>query len=178
MRATIRMPPCEKCGSRYRRDTEHTPADCIVAVTQSTMLARDWVPVPAGRWVEVVKSAGIPHEFAPGHVVLERDPATDRHTMRTSTADAMFVPRVAISVIHALSSIRMPDPFRERAVAALWSRDDIPAALEAIDRLGGRAMGFIHQLVLQAEEDSARVAEASQHGGEESLSGPAVEGGG
>lgn len=157
---------CSVCGSPVRVLRAHSDVACLIAATQKRYADRGWIPLATPQWVELVESAGIPHERGPGgmHLEAREVPAAPHEgppgTMRVRHVevphDVVFAPAIVVDTISALWKVRMPPDFRVRAVRVLWNRDDLPESLETIRRMGGRVMGFLHQLVVHAEGDDAR----------------------
>ncbi len=165
-------PACGKVIMPGRRKVRHdeTP-ECLVIRTHAHYKARGWIPLSAALGA-VLREAGCPVEFAPGGTHLEprlvplppkpRDEVPEQAAVRPKHGvvhdevahELPFAPASVVRLVHAFA--RMPRDFRLRAVRVLWKREEIGDAIDAIARLGGRVTGFVHRMVVQAEEDAAR----------------------
>lgn len=166
------LEPCPACGKTVAPAQRKTPhpetAECLVIRTHAAYKARGWVPLGTVNWEKILVSAGVPVEHAPGGTHLEpRLVPTGKETGPKNvvvhdevTHETAFAPASAIMVISALARLRLPADFRARAVRALWQREDVPEAVDTIRRLGGRVTGFVHRLVVDAEEKNEAAAQA------------------
>lgn len=161
------LEPCPACGKIVRplhRMTPHpeTP-ECLVIRTQNAYRDRGWVPLTEAL-AAILTAAECPVELAPGGTHLEPRlvpvlvPKGTRPMNRVEhdevVHDTPFAPAGSVRLVRALA--RMPTDFRVRAMRALIQDPDIADSIDAIARLGGRVTGFVHRMVVAAEEKIER----------------------
>lgn len=157
------LEPCPACGKVVRPAQRAQPqhaetAECLVIRTQNAYRDRGWVPLTE-TLAAVLTAAGCEVEFAPGGAHLEprlvpRTRGLNRVVHDEVVHDTPFAPTTAVRLVRALG--RMPHDFRVRAMRALIRDPDIADSIDAIARLGGRTTGFVHRMVLAAEEKIER----------------------
>lgn len=167
------LEPCPACGKLIapaRRKVRHdlTP-ECLVRRTEAAYKARGWIQLSAPSWIECMKEAGVPLEMAPGGVHLEprlvpstKGPAKQAVVHDEVAHNEAYVPATAVRIVGALRRTQMPKGFRVRAVRALWDQDHVVDAIETIKSLGGRALGFIHRMVVKHEEEKGLTVQGKE----------------
>jgi len=166
------LEPCPACGKVVRPLHRLVPhpetAECLVIRTQNAYRDRGWVPLTE-TLAGILEAAECIVERAPGGTHLEPRlvpadvPRGTRPLNRVVhdevTHDVPFAPAASVRLVRALA--KMPTDFRVRAMSALSKDPDIADSIDAIARLGGRVTGFVHRMVVAAEEKHAAAAPRS-----------------